>query len=131
MRFSYSTKRPYERFSKHISLYYVDFDRLGSLRVPNDFEKDLQERLIHNDVDFVDLKRLLEALEPRERKLVEAYYMGYSQSEIADQLGIAQQSVSRLLHRVGYRLYRMVKGLPWRGGAAGLPMPENGGGSAD
>lgn len=116
--------KPSDRFSKHIRLYYVDFNYLESRRVPNGFERDLQQRLVHYDVDQTDFKRLLEALKPRDRSVVEAFYMGYTQGEIAERFGLAQQTVSRLLRQVGNRLRRMALGLPWRGGSAALPLSE-------
>jgi RNA polymerase sigma factor (sigma-70 family) len=110
--------------TKRTSIYYVDFNQLGIQRVPNRFERDLQKRLIHYDVDQIDFKRLLEVLNHRDRSIVEAFYMGYTQQEIADRFGLAQQTVSRLLRQVGRRLERMVRGLPWRGDYAILPLEE-------
>lgn len=113
-----------DRPSKHICLYYVDFSHLASQRVPNGFERELQMRLIQYDEDCIDFKRLLEALKPLDRRLVEALYMGYTQQELADRFGLAQQTVSRRLRRIGHRLRRMERGLPWRGEAASLPLEE-------
>lgn len=110
--------------TKHTLFYYVDFNDFGLLRAPNNFERELQQQLIHYDVDKVDLKRFLEALKPRDKSIVEAFYMGYTQKEIAERFGLAQQTVSRLLHQVGHRLQRMVLGLPWRGEYAVLPLVE-------
>jgi DNA-directed RNA polymerase specialized sigma24 family protein len=114
------------RRSRRVCLYYVDFDLLASQRTPNSFEKELQSRLTYYDDDYVDFKRLLEALSPRDRGLVEAFFMGYTQRELAKRFGLAQQTVSRLLRQVGHRLRRMQRGLPWRCASATLPLDDNG-----
>lgn len=127
--FTHPGARRSRGFSKHISMYYVDFNHLSAKRVPNGFERDLQGRLTHLDVDLTDFKSLLESLDDRDRVLVEEFCMGYTQQELSERFGLSQQTVSRLLRQVGNRLHRMVRGLPWRGEAAQLPFKENSNGS--
>lgn len=127
--FTHQGARTSRAFSKHISMYYVDFHRLSATRVPNGFERELQKRLTHLDVDLTDFKSLLESLDSRDRALVEEFCMGFTQKELSERFGLSQQTVSRLLRQVGNRLHRMVRGLPWRGEAAQLPFEENSNGS--
>ena len=74
--------------------------RLGDLRGTEDPE-------IQNVVDRQTLRPLLAALSAREKKiLVMRFFRGMTQSEIAEELGVSQMQVSRLLAGIINRLRR-------------------------
>lgn len=82
--------------------------RLASIDAPaaDDDGSDRRDRIGDDDPDFdaldhrLELASLLEVLPPRERSIVYLrFFDGLTQSEIAQQVGISQMHVSRLLTR--------------------------------
>lgn len=69
-----------------------DVDR--SIRLA-DYDSDLE-----HTADRVMVERLLESLDDRERRIIELrFYEGLTQTEIAEEVGVSQMHVSRLIRR--------------------------------
>jgi len=56
----------------------------------------------------LDLEKILAQLPEPDRNLILLYYIiGYSQQELATRLGVCQQTVSRRLQKIVYRMGQM------------------------
>jgi RNA polymerase sigma-B factor len=71
----------------------------------------IEDPLLEGAVDRVLVDQLLEGLPERERRIVELrFFAGLSQSQIADEIGLSQVHVSRLLRSSLTALQRQLRG---------------------
>ncbi len=78
--------------------------------LPGRFEAVDREPSPADAAEFTDqFQQLLDALEPEQRQVVELKLQACTQEEIAEQMGISERTVRRILKRVQVRLERLIE----------------------
>lgn len=101
----YEIRKEFRRRSKHKETLSLDF------QVKNeDSEADFIEVVAGSeDIDFVDCERFYQALQPKERQIVEYRKMGLTNKEIGEKFGVKENTISMRLRKLRF-LWRDLNG---------------------